>query len=32
MRLMSASRQIFAERRGQNTASTNGRVTSDPNL
>src|SRR5580704_19488035 len=32
MHLMSASRQFFAERRGQNPASPNGRVTSDPNL
>jgi hypothetical protein len=32
MHLMSASRQFFAERRGQNAASTNGRVTGDPNL
>jgi hypothetical protein len=32
MHLMSASRQFFAERRGENAASPNGRVTGDPNL
>jgi hypothetical protein len=29
---MSTSSQVFAERRGQNAASSNGRVTGNPNL